>query len=162
MLGAIWRYKEGIKKATALRNVDYNEEMMLWDFKCDEDVNKWDCISDREIGGQSKATFSLNKKNSGAIFAGILSTNVSLTSNMKYSGYCAIRSQPIKGSLFSSKVIDMSEFDAFRFRVRGDGRKYFINVQSPGMVRRDDVWQYFLFPRGGPQWEDITVHISVH
>lgn len=42
-------------------------------------------------------------------------------------------------------------------RVRGDGRKYIFNVESPGMARTDDLWQWFMFTRGGPEWEDIVV-----
>ena len=49
----------------------------------------------------------------------------------------------------------MSVFDAFQLRVRGDGLKYLINVQSLGLARKDDIWQCFLFTRGGPEWENI-------
>lgn len=55
--------------------------------------------------------------------------------------------------------MDVSEFDAFELRVRGDGRKFIANVQSPGLARKDDVWQCFMFTRGGPEWENITVCI---
>ena len=51
----------------------------------------------------------------------------------------------------------MSEFDAFEFRVRSDGRRFIANVSAPDFVRKDDVWQTFFFPRGGPEWENITV-----
>ena len=51
----------------------------------------------------------------------------------------------------------MSEYDAFEFRVRSDGRRFIANVGAPDFVRKDDVWQCFFFPRGGPEWENITV-----
>ena len=55
---------------------------------------------------------------------------------------------------------DVSEFDAFEFRVRSDGRRFIANVGAPDWVRKDDVWQCFFFPRGGPDWENITVSES--
>lgn len=51
----------------------------------------------------------------------------------------------------------MSEFDAFELCLRSDGRRFIVNVSAPDIVRKDDVWQFFLFPRGGPEWENITV-----
>ena len=56
------------------------------------------------------------------------------------------------------KRMDVSEFNAFEIRVRGDGRKFFANIQSPGLAsRKENVWQYFIFTRGGPEWENIIV-----
>ncbi len=51
----------------------------------------------------------------------------------------------------------MSEYDAFELCLRSDGRRFIANVAAPDMVRKDDVWQCFFFPRGGPEWEKITV-----
>ena len=59
--------------------------------------------------------------------------------------------------MFMSDRTDISTYDAFVMRVRGDGRKYIFNVESPGLARKDDLWQWFVFTRGGPQWEDIVV-----
>ncbi len=53
--------------------------------------------------------------------------------------------------------MNLSEYDAFQLRVRGDGRRFIANVQAPQMARKDDVWQCFVFTRGGPEWEDIRV-----
>ena len=55
----------------------------------------------------------------------------------------------------------MSVFDAFQLRMRGDRRKYFINVQSLVMARKDDIWQCFLFTRGGLEWENLN-SFSLH
>ena len=51
----------------------------------------------------------------------------------------------------------MSEYDAFELCVRSDGRRFIANIGAPDMTRKDDVWQCFFFPRGGPEWENITV-----
>ena len=57
--------------------------------------------------------------------------------------------------------MDLSEFDAFELRVRGDGRRFIVNLESPNMARKDDIWQCFLYTRGGPEWENIKVSGSI-
>lgn len=54
---------------------------------------------------------------------------------------------------------DLSEFDAIEFRVRGDGRAYMVNLQHQ-TFRPDDLFQAFMFTRGGPDWENIRVRNS--
>ena len=53
----------------------------------------------------------------------------------------------------------MSGYDALRVCVRGDGRRFIANLSAPGMARKDDVWQCFVFTRGGPEWENIVVSV---
>ena len=53
--------------------------------------------------------------------------------------------------------IDVSEYDAFELRVRGDGRRFIANITAPTLARKDDVWQCFVYTRGGPEWENIQV-----
>ena len=56
-----------------------------------------------------------------------------------------------------SGLYDLSGYDALQLRVRGDGRRFIANLSAPSMGRKDDIWQAFVFTRGGPEWEDITV-----
>ncbi len=67
-----------------------------------------------------------------------------------------------QGGWFERPYFDVTEFDAFQLRVRGDGRRFIINLGYPNMARKDDVWQCFLFTRGGPDWEDIQVTSHTH
>ena len=41
--------------------------------------------------------------------------------------------------------------------MRGDGRRFIANVDCPNFVTKEDLWQYFMMTRGGPEWEKITV-----
>ena len=59
-----------------------------------------------------------------------------------------------------SGLYDVSGYDALQLRVRGDGRRFIANLSAPSMGRRDDIWQTFVFTRGGPEWEDITVRTT--
>ncbi|XP_003387001.1 PREDICTED: complex I intermediate-associated protein 30, mitochondrial-like [Amphimedon queenslandica] len=153
-------YVEGVKKTIALKPLDDSEKLMLWDLRDEDCVNEWECISDEERGGGSQATFKSNKKGTGSVFEGVLNTSIKNT-ELKYSGYCAIRSKPVKYrslDLMKMDRKDVSEFDAFEIRVRGDGRKFFANIHAPGLATRaDNLWQYFIFTRGGPEWEDIIL-----
>ena len=62
LISPLRSYLNGVKKAMALKPIDFSEKMMLWDMKHEESVNQWECISDEEKGGHSKATFKSNKK----------------------------------------------------------------------------------------------------
>ena len=68
----------------------------------------------------------------------------------------------IQASWFEKDSFDLSEYDAFQLRVRGDGRRFMANLGAPGLGRKDDVWQCFVFTRGGPEWENITVRSHKH
>ena len=63
----------------------------------------------------------------------------------------------IQEEWFDKGRIDVSEYDAFELRVRGDGRRFIANITAPNLGRKDDVWQCFVYTRGGPEWENIQV-----
>lgn len=63
----------------------------------------------------------------------------------------------LQGRWFESDHYDVSEYDAFELRVRGDGRRFIVNIGAPGLARKDDLWQCFLYTKGGPDWENIRV-----
>lgn len=109
------------------------------------------------------------------LFSGELDLSPPRELSAKYSGYCAIRSKPKKvktasnqssfftlyflpqGGWFEHPYFNVTGYDAFKLRVRGDGRRFMLNLGYPNMARKDDVWQCFLFSKGGPDWEDILV-----
>ena len=63
----------------------------------------------------------------------------------------------LQPSWFNSGTVDLSEYDEFEIKVKGDGRRFIANLQYPSLARKDDVWQCFVFTRGGPEWEAIRV-----
>ena len=52
---------------------------------------------------------------------------------------------------------DLDNFDTIEIRLRGDGRSYFFNIHPDSYSSTDDLYQGFLFTRGGPHWEVIRV-----
>ena len=69
-------YVEGVKRVWHLKRV---KELTLWDFRKEECLKQWNCISDEEKGGYSKATFQLNKKGINNYVMGLLNSSLCLT-----------------------------------------------------------------------------------
>ena len=70
---------------------------------------------------------------------------------------CFSRLLMIQEDWYDKGRIDVSEYDAFELRVRSDGRRFIANITAPTLGRKDDVWQCFVYTRGGPEWENIRV-----
>lgn len=67
---------------------------VLWQFRSQEDLNKWVISSDVEIGGKSKVYIKLGRNNQAALLYGTLNTDAPRDGETKYSGYCSMRSRP--------------------------------------------------------------------
>lgn len=52
--------------------------------------------------------------------------------------------------------LDLSMFTGLGLRLRGDGRSYICNLQTDGL-RDDDLYQYFLYTRGGPDFQTFYI-----
>ena len=87
-------------------------EKVLIDFS-NTDTPAWQVVNDDVMGGVSKSRFVVT--NGTAVFRG----KVSLANN---GGFASVRSSPAK--------LDLTGFDAFILRVRGDGRKYKFTVRT--------------------------------
>ena len=133
-------------------HVKYAEDKVLFDFKDPSTLKQFVSLSDNDIGGISRSQL-LPSKHGRGLFTGTLSTHVPDGSGIDYSGFAAIRSKPIVGLFNQVEIIDLSIYDCIEIKYRGDGRPYFINVQTKSMVNTNDVYQAFLFSKGGPHWE---------
>lgn len=51
---------------------------------------------------------------------------------------------------------DVTSYDVLQLRLRGDGRTYVVSLQPPGF-NTGDMYQAFVYTKGGPFWEEITV-----
>jgi len=67
---------------------------VLWEFRSQEDLNKWVISSDVEIGGKSEVYLKLGRNNQAALLYGTLNTEVPRDGETKYSGYCSMRAKP--------------------------------------------------------------------
>ncbi|XP_013917579.1 PREDICTED: complex I intermediate-associated protein 30, mitochondrial [Thamnophis sirtalis] len=139
-----------------------NQTKVVWEFRSEEDINKWVLGSDTAIGGKSEISIKLDKNKQYASVSGNLNTTVPHDGVTKYSGYCAMISKPEMLAFNRTKVHDWSNFNSLCLRVRGDGRPWMLNINpnkfDPTSVK--DSYNYFIFPRGGPYWEEIEVPFS--
>ncbi|XP_010164621.1 complex I intermediate-associated protein 30, mitochondrial [Antrostomus carolinensis] len=135
---------------------------VLWEFRSQEDLNKWVISSDVEIGGKSEVYLKLGRNNQGALLYGTLNTEVPRDGETKYSGYCSMRAKPPMGSFARKKYYDWSNFNSLYLRVRGDGRPWMVNIYTDPYFshQKDDLYNYFMFTRGGPYWEEIKIPFS--
>ncbi|KAM9239832.1 complex I intermediate-associated protein 30, mitochondrial isoform 4-T4 [Leptosomus discolor] len=85
---------------------------VLWEFRSQEDLNKWVISSDVEIGGKSEVYLKLGRNNQAALLYGTLNTEVPRDGETKYSGYCSMRAKPPVSGLvwFCSWQIPFSKF----------------------------------------------------
>ncbi|XP_029819990.1 complex I intermediate-associated protein 30, mitochondrial isoform X2 [Manacus vitellinus] len=132
---------------------------VLWQFRSQEDLNKWVISSDVEIGGKSEVYLKLGRNNQGALLYGTLNTEAPRDGETKYSGYCSMRAKPRLGSFRRKKYYDWSNFNSLYLRVRGDGRPWMVNIYTDPYFshQKDDLYNYFMFTRGGPYWEEIKI-----
>lgn len=71
-------------------------------------------------------------------------------------GYAALRSKVPKSSFYGTPTFDVSPYKFISLRVRGDGRRYFLNVQTDSYIETD-LYQHRLFLTGSKEWETVTL-----
>ncbi|PSC70312.1 putative complex I intermediate-associated 30 [Micractinium conductrix] len=132
---------------------------MLFRFVNSEDLALWSTFSDAEVGGKSTAALQPAEEPKGtALFTGSYSTEVGegAHARLRRSGYAGISSAP------KDAPMDLEDFDALVFRVRGDGRQYIASIRCENWLvdeRSNDVWQAFLFACKG-EWSEVEIPLS--
>ena len=72
---------------------------------------------------------------------------------------CACADQP-QPTLFGASLHDLTRYNGLELCVRGDGRAYIVNIRTDG-YQPDDVFQAYLYTRGGPVWQTVHVRAGV-
>ncbi|KAK9533996.1 hypothetical protein VZT92_009073 [Zoarces viviparus] len=138
------------------------QNRVIWEFRGPESLDQWTVSSDREIGGQSEAYLKLGKNMNTCFLSGTLSSTPPRDGETRYSGYCTMRSKQSRVSFDRKKHNDLSSFNTLHLRVRGDGRPWMINIATETYFshQKDDIYNYFLYTRGGPYWQDVKIPFS--
>ncbi|KAL4656208.1 complex I intermediate-associated protein 30, mitochondrial [Arapaima gigas] len=133
-----------------------------WEFRGPESLKQWTVSTDREVGGRSEAYLKLGRNNGTCLLYGTLCSTPPRDGETRYSGYCALRSKQLLSSFDRKKNMDWSSFNTLYIRLRGDGRPWMINIGAETYFShmRDDMYNYFLYTRGGPYWQDIKIPFS--
>lgn len=101
-----------VQLTTVVRSED--NQTMLFDFSKPDAAKAWQTVNDGVMGGVSDGKVRITEKNFE--FYGTLS----LENN---GGFASVRSKAAK--------MDLSKYDGLVFKVRGDGRDYYLNVHTP-------------------------------
>ncbi|KAJ0008685.1 hypothetical protein NQD34_016100 [Periophthalmus magnuspinnatus] len=138
------------------------QNRVVWEFRGAESLEEWTVSSDREIGGQSEAYVKLGKNNNTCLLYGTLRSTPPRDGETRYSGYCTMRSKQQLASFDRKKHFDWTSFNTLHLRVRGDGRPWMINISCETFFahQKDDIYNYFLYTRGGPYWQDVKLPFS--
>ncbi|KAM4541752.1 complex I intermediate-associated protein 30, mitochondrial isoform 1-T2 [Odontesthes bonariensis] len=170
---------EGIKKHFALLKNEFlgrwvgpegkpiidhmlEQNRVMWEFRGPESLKDWTVSCDKEIGGQSEVYLKLGKNNNTCFLYGTLRSSPPKDGETRYSGYCTMRSKQPLASFDRKKHHDWSSFNTVHLRIRGDGRPWMINIAAETYFshQRDDIYNYFLYTRGGPYWQDVKIPFS--
>ncbi|XP_022097358.1 complex I intermediate-associated protein 30, mitochondrial-like isoform X2 [Acanthaster planci] len=133
----------------------------LWRFAGPDSFSDFQVLTDKGIGGQSWAKIEPSRNNK-LLFHGNLCTTVPRDGETARSGYCSLKSKQQFASFNRKKHMDLTPFNSLNLRLRGDGRAYMVNIMTEGYFTdyHDDIWNYFLFTRGGPYWQDVSIPFS--
>ena len=63
---------------------------------------------------------------------------------------------PRQRTLLKQQFLDLGMNNALELEVRGDGRPYIVNIQTSSL-HQEDLYQAFLYTRGGPAWQTVQV-----
>ncbi|CAO3621004.1 unnamed protein product [Cunninghamella blakesleeana] len=138
----------------------WQKEMPMLSLQTKKDLDLWAIGSDKDIGGFSDATLEITPQHTGRFF-GNLSLELPVNPEIQQSGYAAIRSKSRPSSMFGTPCWDTSLFRYLALRVRGDDRKYFVNIQTDGVIQTD-LYQHRLFLRTPGEWETVMVIIYLY
>ena len=118
-------------------------------------------MSDADIGGFSHASFehvpSTSLEPPHARFHGEIS--IELPPNrpqVQRSGYAAWRNRDRPPTIFGKSLWDIDPYAYLAMRVKSDGRKYFVNLQTESIVPTD-IHQHRLYARRPGEWETLLI-----
>jgi NADH dehydrogenase [ubiquinone] 1 alpha subcomplex assembly factor 1 len=167
---------EGIHKPIKpfpLIKFDQNLSEQRCKLMCDSDVGGFSRASltfvdgaphDEKVVGDGKDSrqggvivSEAGKEPAHAVFKGTISTELPPNRpNIQRSGYAGFRTRDRGMSLWGKLLWDLSDYAYLALRIKGDGRKYFVNFQTESIVPTD-LHQHML-PMSTPgEWETVTI-----
>lgn len=115
-----------------------DNQTVLFDFSKPDSAEAWQTVNDGVMGGVSDGKVRITEKN--LEFYGTLS----LENN---GGFASVRSKAAK--------MDLSKYDGLVFKVRGDGREYYLNLYVP---TNQIAFSYRAsFKTENDKWNEVTI-----
>lgn len=168
---------EGLHRPTKPRH--------LLTFADESSLDKCKIMSDQDMGGFSRASLTYQpgartqeaeeakekdedpsavmqkgQEPAHALFKGSISTELpSNKPDVQRSGYAAFRTRDRGMSLFGRLLWDIDPYTYLALRVKSDGRRYFVNIQTESIVPTD-LHQHLLPCFTPGEWETVTIPFS--
>lgn len=155
----------------------------LIQFQRGEDIDRCKIMCDKDVGGFSKAALAFqdgkrhaeSKQEKGIIgnegseeeaepahvlFSGSISTELPPNKpDVQRSGYAAWRTRDRGWWMFGKLLWDIDPYSYLALRIKSDGRKYFVNIQTESIVPTD-IHQHLLPTFTPGQWETVIIPFS--
>lgn len=121
-------------------------------------------MSDADIGGFSSASLDsvprTSTERTHARFHGSISTDLPRNRpQVARTGYAGWRNKDRKATVFGKSLWDVDPYTYLALRVKSDGRKYFVNVQTESIVYTD-LHQHRLHTRKPGEWETVLINFN--
>lgn len=136
----------------------------LLDFTNPETITLCKTMSDADMGGFSKVSLdqvpATASEPAHVRFYGNISIDLPPNRpHIQRSGYAAWRNKDRGPTLFGKSLWDVDPYMFLALRVKSDGRKYFVNVQTESIVYTD-IHQHRLYSRTPGEWETVLLKWS--
>jgi NADH dehydrogenase [ubiquinone] 1 alpha subcomplex assembly factor 1 len=129
-------------------------------------------MSDKDIGGFSTSNLDWippstdpnpppsENKNGHARFHGKISIELPVNRpEVQRTGFAAWRTYDRPFTIFGKSLWDMDAYAFLALRIKSDGRKYFVNLQTESIVPTD-IHQHRLYARRPGEWETVLIKWS--
>ncbi len=117
-------------------------ERVLFEFDKPKVDEAWLNVNDNVMGGVSEAKFRITDDKTLEFYG-----TLSLENN---GGFASVRCRATK--------LDLSTFEAVAFKVRGDGRTYWFNINVPSLL---PAFSYrATFPTKAGEWQEIKIPLK--
>ena len=121
-------------------------------------------MSDADIGGFSKVSLDhipqSATESAHTRFHGSISTELPTNRpHIQRTGYAAWRNHDRRATIFGKSLWDVDPYNFLALRVKSDGRKYFVNIQTETIVPTD-LHQHRLYARRPGEWETVLIKWS--
>lgn len=133
----------------------------LIDFSDPSTIEVCKTMADVDIGGFSKSSLDFIPESASesahARFHGSISIELPRDNHeVQRSGYAAWRNHDRAPTIFGRSLWNVDPYTYLALRVKSDGRKYLVNIQTESIVYTD-IHQHRLFAQRPGEWETVLI-----